>query len=46
VVHQNRLLWYRHVLRKHNDDWVKKCIKMKAEGARQRGRLRKNGKRL
>jgi len=24
---QNRLRWYGHVLRKNDDDWVKKCMK-------------------
>ena len=26
VMQQNRLRWYGHVLRKDDDDWVKKCI--------------------
>ena len=26
VLQQNRLHWYRHVLRKEDDDWVKKCM--------------------
>ena len=26
VLQQNRLRWYGHVLRKEDDDWVKKCI--------------------
>ena len=26
VLQQNRLRWYGHVLRKDNDDWVKKCM--------------------
>ena len=26
VLHQNRLRWYGHVLRKDDDDWVKKCM--------------------
>jgi len=26
VSQQNRLRWYGHVLRKEDDDWVKKCI--------------------
>ena len=25
VLQQNRLRWYEHVLRKEDDDWVKKC---------------------
>jgi len=26
VLQQNRLRWYGHVLRKEDDDWVKKCM--------------------
>ena len=26
VLQQNRLRWYGHVLRKDDDDWVKKCM--------------------
>jgi len=26
VLQQNRLCWHGHVLRKDNDDWVKKCM--------------------
>ena len=33
VLQQNRLRWYRHVLRK-DDDWVKKCTVYEAEGTR------------
>jgi len=38
VLQQNRLRWYGHVLRKDDDDWVKKCIEYEAEGPRPRGR--------
>ena len=38
VLHQNRLLWYGHVLRKEDDDWVKKCMEYEVEGPRPRGR--------
>jgi len=39
VLQQNRLrCWYGHVLRKENDDWVKKCIEYEIEGPRPRGR--------
>ena len=31
VLQQNRLRWYGHVLRKDDDDWVKKCIEYEAE---------------
>jgi len=39
VLQQNRLQWYGHVLRKEDNDWVKKC--MEYEGARLRGRPKK-----
>jgi len=32
VLQQNRLSWYGHVLRKDDDDWVKKCIEYEVEG--------------
>jgi len=38
VLQQNRLRWYGHVLRKEDDDWVKKCMEYEVEGPRQRGR--------
>jgi len=38
VLQQNRLRWYGHVLRKDDDDWVKKCIEYEVEGPRPRGR--------
>ena len=38
VLQQNRLRWYGHVLRKDNDDWVKKCMEYKVQGPRPRGR--------
>ena len=38
VLQQNRLRWYGHVLRKDDDDWVKKCIEYEVEGLRPRGR--------
>jgi len=31
---QNRLSWYGHVLRKDDDDWVKKCKEYEVEGSR------------
>ena len=31
-------LWYGHVLRKEDNDWVKKCIEYEVEGSRPRGR--------
>ena len=38
VLQQNRLHWYGHVLRKEDDDWVKKCMEYEVEGPRPRGR--------
>jgi len=38
VIQQNRLPWYGHVLRKEDNDWVKKCVKYEVEGTRARGR--------
>jgi len=38
---QNRLRWYGHVLRKDDDDWVKKCMEHEVEGSRPRGRPKK-----
>jgi len=35
---QNRSRWYRHVLRKDDNDWVKKCMEYEAVGSRPRGR--------
>jgi len=38
VLHQNRLRWYGHVLRKEHNDWVKKCMECEVEGAGRGGR--------
>ena len=38
VLQQNRLCWYGHVLRKEDDDRVKKCMEYEVEGPRPRGR--------
>jgi len=46
VLQQNRLRWYGNVLRKDDDDWVKKCMEYEVEGSRPRGRPRRPGKRL
>jgi len=45
VVQQHRLRWYGHVLRKDENDWVKKCMDYDVEGVRPRGRPKKSGKR-
>jgi len=37
VLQQNRLRLYGHVLRKEDDDWVKKCMEYEVEGPRQTG---------
>jgi len=41
VLQQNRLRWYGHVLRKEDNDWVKKCMDYEVEGPRPRGRLKR-----
>jgi len=41
VLQQNRLRWYGHVLRKEDNDWVKKCMEYEVEGVKPRGRLKK-----
>jgi len=41
VLQQNRLRWYGHVLRKEDNDWVKKFMEYEVEGARPRGRPKK-----
>ena len=40
VVKRSRLRWLGHVLRKDEDDWVRKCMSLEVEGARGRGRPR------
>ena len=34
VLQQNRLRWYGHVLRKEDNDWVKKCMKLRSKTKR------------
>ena len=46
VLQQNRLRWYGHVLRKDDDDWVKKCMKLKLRVQDQEEDQRRPGKRL
>jgi len=36
LLQQNRLRWYGHVLRKEDDNWVKKCMEYEVEGSRPR----------
>ena len=40
AVKRNRLRWLGHVLRKDDDDWVKKIMSFEVEGKRGRGRPR------
>ena len=35
--------WYEHVLRKQDNEWVKKCMEYEVEGARPRLDQRKHG---
>jgi len=42
VLQQNRLRWYGHVLRKEDNDWVKKYMEYEMEGARPKGRPKKS----
>ena len=44
VLQQNRLRWYGHVLRKDDEDWVKKCMEHEVEGSSPRGRPKKTWK--
>jgi len=46
VFHEIRLQWYGHVLRKEDNDWVKKCMEYEVEGARSRDRPKKTWERL
>jgi len=41
VLQQNKLRWYQHVLRKEDNDWVKKCMEYEVDGARPTGRPKK-----
>ena len=31
VIRTGRLIWYGHKMRKSDEDWVKKCMELKAE---------------
>jgi len=37
VLQQNRLQWHGHMLRKEDNDWVKKYMAYEVEGAKPRG---------
>ena len=41
VLQQNRLRWYGHVLRREDNDWVKKCMEYGVVGSRPRGRSKR-----
>ena len=41
VLLQKRLRWYGHVVRKEDNDWVKKCLEYEVEGAMPRHRPKK-----
>ena len=38
VIRRGRLRWYGHVMRKQDEDWVKKYISMEVDGMKPRGR--------
>ena len=40
-IRSGRLRWYGHVMRKGDEDWVKKCMEYIVEGRRPVGRPRK-----
>jgi len=42
----NRLRWYGHVLRKEDDDWVKKCMEYEVESPKPDEDQRGPGERL
>ena len=44
ILQQNRLRWHGHVLRKDDDDWVKKCMEYEVEGSRPRKRPKRTWK--
>ena len=41
VIRSGRLRWYGHVIRKGDEDWVKKCMEYRVEGRRPVGRPRR-----
>jgi len=41
VLQLNRLRWYGHMLRKEDNDWVKKFMEYEVDGARSRGKPNK-----
>jgi len=45
ILQQNRLRWYGHVLRKDDDDWVKKCMEYEVEGSKTKEKTKEDLKR-
>ena len=41
-VRRSRLGWFGHVVRKDDQQWVKKCMDFKVDGSARRGRPRKS----
>ena len=41
VIRSGRLRWYGHVMRKSDEDWVKKCLEFRVEGKTPVGRPRR-----
>ena len=41
VIRSSSLRWYVHVMRKGDEDWVKKCMELRVEGRRPVGRPRR-----
>jgi len=46
VLQQNRLRWYGHVLRKEDDDWVKKCMEYEVAGPKTKRKTKEDLERL
>jgi len=46
VLQRNMLRWYGHMLRKEDNDWVKKCMEYEVEGVRPRGRPKKTWRKI
>ena len=44
VLRRNRLRWCGRVLRKDDDDWVRRCVEREVEGSGPRGRPKKTWK--
>ena len=44
TIRKSRLRWYGHVLRKEDDDWVRKCMDVVVEGCMPKGRPKKRWK--